>query len=179
MILLFSKVQRKRREERSPHVPTAIFVAGYLAVWSLFSAGATLAQGGLQAAMLLSESTSLASPVVGGLVLMAAGAFQWTPLKDACLTRCASPLGFIMTQWREGPAGALRMGLSHGLYCLGCCALLMAILFVTGVMNLAWVAGVASFVLLEKALPGRRWPSRLGGALLLLWGAWAASFPWR
>jgi predicted metal-binding membrane protein len=179
MILLFSKVQRKRRADQSPHVPTGIFVGGYLAVWALFSGGATLAQGGLHAATLLSDSMALASPMSGGIVLMAAGAFQWTPLKDACMTRCASPLSFIMTQWREGAAGALRMGLSHGLYCLGCCGLLMAILFVTGVMNPAWVAGVASFVLLEKALPGHRWPSRLGGVLLLVWGAWVISLPWR
>jgi predicted metal-binding membrane protein len=166
MILMFAAVHRRRRAADSPYVPTGFFLLGYLLVWTAVSVLATLAQGGLHAAALLSPALVLASPVLAGLVLVAAGIFQWTPLKDACLTQCASPLSFIMTQWREGAAGAVAMGLRHGLYCAGCCGLLMALLFVTGVMNLLWLGVLALFVLVEKAMPRRRWLTRLSGAAL-------------
>jgi predicted metal-binding membrane protein len=178
MVLMFAAVQRKRREADSPYVRTGVFLLGYLIVWSAFSLLATLAQWGLHSAALLSPAMMLASPVLAAVVLAAAGAFQWTPLKDACLTQCSSPLSFIMTQWREGAGGAVTMGLRHGLFCVGCCGLLMAVLFVTGVMNLLWVGLIAAFVLAEKSLPRRRWISRLSGAALVAWGIWVAGVSW-
>jgi predicted metal-binding membrane protein len=178
MILMFAAVHRKRRESSAPYVPTGMFVLGYLIIWVVFSALATLAQWGLHAATLLSSAMMIASPIVAAVVLVAAGVFQWTALKDACLTQCSSPLSFIMTRWREGAAGAVSMGLRHGLFCAGCCGLLMAILFVTGVMNLLWVALLAAFVLAEKLLPRRRWLSRLSGIVLAAWGVWVGVIGW-
>jgi predicted metal-binding membrane protein len=104
------------------------------------------------------------------VVLIVAGVFQWTPLKQACLTKCRSPLSFVMTEWREGRVGAFVMGLRHGAYCVACCWALMAFLFVAGVMNLLWVAGLAVFVLAERVLPGGPVVSRIAGALLLVAG---------
>jgi len=110
------------------------------------------------------------SPILGGLVLLAAGSFQWTPLKYTCLTRCRSPLGFLMTDWREGHRGALIMGLRHGMYCMGCCWVLMALLFVAGVMNLLWVATIAAFVLVEKVVPRGDLVGRVAGGVLVVAG---------
>ena len=170
MVLVFAKVSRKRREEQRPDVPTGVFLLGYVLVWGGFAALATLAQWGLHTASLLSsmmgESTS---PILGGSLLLAAGIFQWSPLKSVCLTRCQSPLGFLMSEWREGPRGALTMGLRHGVFCLGCCWVLMALLFVLGVMNLVWIAALAGFVLLEKVVLAGQKVSRLTGLLLVIW----------
>jgi predicted metal-binding membrane protein len=110
------------------------------------------------------------SPLLGGVLLVAAGVFQWTRLKAACLVHCRSPLSFIVTSWREGRGGAFRMGLHHGLYCLGCCWLLMALLFVAGVMNLLWVAAIAAAVLVEKVIPRGDILSRLAGVALVAAG---------
>ena len=104
--------------------------------------------------------------------MLAAGIFQWSPIKYACLSHCRTPLGFIMTEWREGTKGALTMGLRHGAFCLGCCWVLMALLFVLGVMNLLWIAALAGFVLIEKIAPAGHWVGRMSGVVLLLWGAW-------
>ena len=104
--------------------------------------------------------------------MLAAGIFQWSPLKYACLSHCRTPLGFIMTEWREGTKGALTMGLRHGAFCLGCCWVLMALLFVLGVMNLLWIAALAGFVLIEKIAPAGLWVSRISGVVLMIWGAW-------
>ena len=172
MILMFSTVGRKRRDEKRPYVPTAVFVAGYVLIWTGFALTGALAQWGLHAAALLSPTTVSATPFVGGALLLAAGIFQWTPIKYACLTECRSPLGFLMAEWREGHGGALSMGLRHGVYCLGCCWVLMALLFVLGVMNLVWIAALAAFVLVEKVAPAGSWISRTTGGLLLGWGLW-------
>ena len=110
------------------------------------------------------------TPLVGGVVLLFAGAFQWTPLKDACLSHCRSPLVFLTAHWNDGRGGTLMMGLHHGLYCLGCCWLLMALLFVLGIMNLPWIAVLTVFVLLEKVLPRGRLVSRVSGGVLAAWG---------
>lgn len=178
MILLFSALHRKRREQNAPHVPTLVFLLGYLAVWTAFSGAATLAQWGLHGAALLSPGMALSSPIVGGALLVAAGIYQWTPFKEACLRKCRTPLDFLMTEWREGVCGAVVMGLRHGLFCAGCCALLMGILFVAGVMNLLWVAGVAAFILVEKVAPKHRWTARLSGSGLAAWGLWIAAERW-
>jgi predicted metal-binding membrane protein len=170
MVLMFATINRRRRAQHGPLVPTAVFVLGYLLVWGGFSVVATLAQWGLHTAVLLSPMLVITSPSVGGLLLMAAGIFQWTPLKATCLTQCRSPLGFLMTAWRDGTGGALRMGLRHGMYCVGCCGVLMALLFVAGVMNLLWVAAIAALVLIEKGLPRGEWVGRVVGGILLLAG---------
>jgi predicted metal-binding membrane protein len=175
VILLFANLNRRRRERRSPAVPTSVFLLGYLLVWSAYSLLAAGAQLALREAALLSPTMAAASPLVGGGLLLAAGLYQWTPLKRACLAHCRSPLHFLSTEWREGPAGALRMGLRHGTYCVGCCWLLMALLFVAGVMNLLWVAAIAAFVLLEKVVPAGGWIGRVAGAVLVAWGAWVIS----
>jgi predicted metal-binding membrane protein len=170
MILMFSTIHRRRTAEGRPAVPTAIFVLGYLVVWTIYSVVAALAQAGLHAAALLSPAMAATSPLLAGGLLVAAGVFQWTPLKRACLAACRSPLSFLMTGWREGRAGAVVMGLRHGLYCLGCCWALMALLFVAGVMNLLWVAAIAVAVLVEKVVPHGDLVGRLAGVALVAAG---------
>jgi predicted metal-binding membrane protein len=170
VVLLFHAVNRKRRAQGGRAVPTAVFVLGYLLVWGAFSVGAATLQGGLQAAALLSPALAATSPVLGGALLVAAGAWQLTPLKRACLAHCRSPLGFFLGHWRDGTLGALRMGLAHGAYCLGCCAVLMGLLFVAGVMNLAWVAAITAFVLLEKVAPGGVKIGRVASVVLIAAG---------
>jgi predicted metal-binding membrane protein len=170
LILMLAAANRKRRERDDPLVSTGLFLAGYLLVWTAFSAVATAAQWGLHATALLSPAMVGTSPVLGGLLLISAGLFQFTSLKRACLAHCRSPLGFVMGHWRDGRVGALRMGLEHGLYCVGCCWILMALLFVAGVMNLVWVAAISLFVLAEKVLPRGGFVGRLGGTVLLVTG---------
>lgn len=172
MVLTFAAVNRTRRERSQPFVPTAVFLLGYVAAWTAFSALATLAQWALHVRALLSPMMVMTSPRLGGTLLMAAGVFQFTPLKRACLVRCRNPLSFLMTEWRDGVRGAFLMGLRHGSYCIGCCWLLMILLFVAGVMNLLWVAAIAGLVLAEKAAPEWMRASRVAGLLLMGWGAW-------
>jgi predicted metal-binding membrane protein len=170
MILMFSTIHRRRTAEGRPAVPTAIFILGYLVVWTIYSVVAALAQAGLHAAALLSPAMVATSPLLAGGLLVAAGVFQWTPLKRTCLAACRSPLSFLMTGWREGRAGAFVMGLRHGLYCLGCCWALMTLLFVAGVMNLLWVAAIAVAVLVEKVVPRGDLVGRLAGVVLVAAG---------
>jgi predicted metal-binding membrane protein len=167
VILIVAAANRKHRDRADPLVPTGLFLAGYLLVWTAFSAGATVAQWGLHTTALLSPGMVSVSPVLGALLLLIAGIFQFTPLKQACLSHCRSPLGFVMGHWREGRVGAMRMGIEHGLYCVGCCWILMALLFVAGVMNLLWVAVISLFVLAERVLPRGELVGRLGGVVLL------------
>jgi len=157
----------------APAVSTA-FLGGYLAVWAAFSVLAVAAQWGLEAAGILSPTMmTIVSTVPGGLLLIAAGAFQFTPLKAACLQHCRSPAKFLTERRRPGRGGAFAMGVEHGTYCLGCCWSLMALLFVGGVMNLWWIAGLAAFVALEKLTPAGPALSRVAGAALILAGATA------
>jgi predicted metal-binding membrane protein len=172
MILTFATINRRRREREQPFVPTGVFISGYLMVWSGFAATATLVQWGLHQGALLSGMMGSAVPLLGGVILVAAGVFQWTPLKDACLKQCRTPLGFIMTEWRDGPKGALVMGARHGGFCLGCCWSLMGLLFVAGIMNLLWVAVIAAYILVEKVMPAGHWLGRVAGLVLIGWGAW-------
>ena len=175
MILMFATVNRRRRERQAPFVPTGVFLLGYLLVWTGFSALATSAQWGLHTTALCSPMMVSMSPTLGSALLLAAGIFQWSRLKYTCLTHCRSPLGFLMSEWREGTRGVLIMGLRHGSYCVGCCWLLMTLLFVAGVMNLLWVATIAAFILAEKVVPAGPWLSRVTGLLLIGWGAWMAA----
>lgn len=162
-VLMYASILRSR--DRQPLLAAGIFLLGYLLVWSVFSVTAALAQFGLRE--VISQGA-----LVGGLVLVAAGIFQFTPLKHACLNRCRSPQGFFMTRWREGARGALAMGLQNGVYCFGCCWLLMSLLLVTGAMNVLWMAGLAIFVLAEKVVPAGLWLSRAAGLALVGAGAW-------
>jgi predicted metal-binding membrane protein len=170
LLLLFGTVQRKRRAQGQPAVATGLFAAGYVLVWVAWSWLAAGLQWALQGLFLLSPHLETGRLLGAGFLLMA-GLYQFTPWKDACLVQCQSPLGFLLTRWREGAPGALRMGLEHGSYCVGCCWALMGLLFVGGVMNLLWVAALAVFVLLEKAVARGRWLSRLAGLTLIVWGA--------
>ena len=172
MLLTFAAFFRRRYSDQSPGLPTALFLAGYLSVWAGFSAIATLAQWALHSASLLSPMMVSTSPVLGGVLFIAAGVFQWTPLKYACLNHCRTPLGFFMTEWRDGLRGAFTMGLRHGRFCVGCCWFLMGLLFVAGVMNLLWVAIIAAFVLLEKVAPRGESVARAAGVLFAVWGLW-------
>ena len=170
MILLFAMVNRNKREAGVPFVPTGAFALGYAGAWTAFSLFATIGQWALHSAALLSPMLVSTSAVLAGALFIAAGAYQLTPLKHACLKNCRSPVHFIMTRWRNGSGGALRMGLEHGAYCVGCCWFLMGLLFVLGVMNLLWVAALTILVLLEKA--GRRgeWTARISGVAMLAGG---------
>jgi predicted metal-binding membrane protein len=179
MILMFATVSRRRRDQGRTYVPTAVFAAGYLLAWGGYSLAATLLQGLLERAALLTPMMTSASPIFGGVLFVAAGAYQFTPLKHACLRQCRSPFEFILNRWRDGVRGALAMGFHHGLFCLGCCWAVMALLFVGGVMNLIWVALLAAFVLAEKLFPAGLWVARGGGAGMVLWGCfllWPALF---
>jgi predicted metal-binding membrane protein len=167
MILTFATVSRRRRERGQPYVPSAVFATGYLMAWGAFSVAATLLQWALQRAALLTGEASAASTLLGGALFVAAGLYQLTPLKSACLRRCRSPFDFVMNRWRDGASGALAMGLEHGLYCLGCCWVLMGLLFAEGVMNLLWVAAIAVLVLVEKLFPAGPWIARIGGVVMV------------
>ena len=168
LILLLARVLRERR---SGGLALAAFVGGYLAIWTAFSAGATAAQWGLQQTMLLTPMAEAAGFRFAGVLLLVAGLYQLTPLKRACIRHCRGPLPFLMAWWRPGTAGAMLMGLRHGLWCLGCCWAVMGLLFVGGVMNLAWIAGLAVFVLIEKVAPKGDLAGRVAGALALVSGA--------
>lgn len=171
MVVMFATVNRRKRERGQPYVATGVFLSGYVIVWAAFSVGATAGNWALHTNALLSgmmgETTS---SLIGGSLLLAAGLFQWTPMKNACLRQCRTPMGFLLSEWRDGASGALAMGLRHGIYCLGCCWLLMALLFVLGVMNLVWIAGLALFVLVEKVVPGGAWIGRAAGIGFAAWG---------
>jgi len=172
-ILLYARVHRQAaaQDRAQGLAPSSVFAAGYLLVWLAFSIAAAAAQWGLQraglvsAAMLSSESRWLTA----GL-LIAAGLYQLSPLQSVCLSHCRSPALFLSRHWRPGQLGALRLGVLHGAHCVGCCWALMALLFVGGVMNLAWIAALTLLVLAQKLLPGGAWIGRAVGAALVVWG---------
>jgi predicted metal-binding membrane protein len=166
-IALYATLVRKNAERGSALPAAWIFTSGYVAAWGAFSVVAALAQTFLEQAMLLTNTMSLASKGVSAAVLLAAGIYQWLPAKEMCLRRCRNPLELFTVRWRPGALGALRMGLEHGLYCVGCCWMLMLLLFVAGVMNLLWVALIAAFIFVEKLLPGARYTSAIAGLALL------------
>jgi predicted metal-binding membrane protein len=174
MILIYARVGRQAAIAGQPFAASAWFAAGYLLAWTAFSLAATTAQWALQRAALLNPMMESASDILGGIVLIAAGLYQWTPLKNACLSYCQTPLAFIMRHggFRREATGALALGFRHGLYCIGCCWALMVLLFVGGVMNLLWIATLAVLVLLEKVVPFGRLVARLAGIAFIAGGAW-------
>lgn len=172
MTLLYAGMVRKAERQGTPMAPTAAFVLGYLVMWCLFSVGATLAQWGLHEAAMLSPMMMAKNQVFGAALLIVAGVYQLTPWKAVCLEHCRSPAHFIAEHWRPGTRGAFRLGLHHGAFCLGCCWALMGLLFVGGVMNVLWIAGMTIFVFLEKVLPigavgGWRWEQLSGVGLIV------------
>jgi predicted metal-binding membrane protein len=169
VLLLFNGMHAHRTEGSSPTAGT-LFGLGHMSVWIGFSILAAMLQWSLHQAGLLSPGMAVTSSRAAGFILIAAGAYQLTPAKSKCLTKCQSPLGFLLSNWREGPTGALQLGIRHGIYCLGCCWALMCVLFVVGVMNLAWVAVLAAFILIEKSgITGLR-IARAGGAVIIAAG---------
>lgn len=167
MILIFSRLERGR-DNRSSIVQTVTFILGYLHTWVAFAFLATIVQWGLaQTSMFSSDSRTF---LFGAIVFLLAGAYQWTPFKYACLKYCRTPVGFLLSHWREGFGGAFSMGLTHGAYCVGCCWLLMALMFAAGINNLLWMAGMAIYILIEKLLPGGIWLARITGIVLVLIG---------
>ena len=174
MILMYARAGRHAAASGAPFAPAGWFVAGYFLAWTGFSLAATLVQWALERLALLNADMASASQVVGGVVLVVAGAYQWTPLKDVCLTQCQTPLGFLMRYggFRRDPLGSLQLGLRHGAFCVGCCWALMALLFVVGVMNVLWIALLAVLVLLEKVMPQGRLVARFAGAAFIASGAY-------
>jgi predicted metal-binding membrane protein len=172
MILLFGTVQRRQLASENPALRVALFTAGYLVAWGAFSAVAAAAQVALVERKMLAPMEPTVGAWLGTVLVALAGVYQLTPLKNVCLKHCRSPAEFLSTHWRRGSAGALRMGLEHGRYCVGCCWLLMSLLFAVGVMNLVWVAALAAFVLLEKLVPRGEAVARVSGMTLLLFAVY-------
>jgi predicted metal-binding membrane protein len=176
MVAAFATINRRRRERAAPHVPTAIFLAGYIAAWAGFSIVATALQWLLQTIGLLTTMMQSASYYFSAALFLAAGLYQFSPLKERCLAYCRSPDGFILSEWRDGALGAAIMGLRHGLFCMGCCAALMALLFAVAVMDLRWVAGLTVLVTAERLLPGAKfWRLGIGIALLAVGAAFTVA----
>ena len=172
MLLIFARITRQRGIIAQPWTPTGCFAAGYLAVWGGFSAVATALQWALEGTGLLSAMMVTTATWLGAIILAGAGLWQFAPLKQVCLRYCRSPIGFLTTHWRTGRTGAFRMGLEHGAYCLGCCWFLMALLFFGGVMNLWWIGGLATYILVEKVFPIGHRLSYAVGIGLIAWGAY-------
>src|SRR3954453_6639768 len=177
MILTFHRVQAGKRERGDTFVSTWLFIAAYMLVWVMAGIGAyvgALAAEAVAARMALSSANAAR---IGGVILIAAGIYQLTPLKDLCLSKCRTPIGFIMTSWRDGASGAVRMGLLHGAYCLGCCWLLFVLLFPLGIMNIAAMAAITLLIFAEKTLPWSRAAARITAAAIVAYGGVVLAAP--
>jgi len=174
MVLIYGQVARQAGTLGKPFAPAGWFASGYLLAWTLFSAVAAACQYGVERAALLSPMMTVTSGYLGGAVLIAAGLYQYSSLKNTCLAHCRAPLSFVQRHggFPSSATGTLRLGLLHGLYCIGCCWGLMALLFVVGVMNLLWIAMLAAYVLVEKVIPGGMTVSRIAGAVSIAAGIW-------
>ena len=169
VIMLVLGAYRRRRDSQA-RLAAVAFIGGYLVVWTTFSAAAALGQLGLHRAAVLSEDMRLHSAAVSGVLLVLAGIYQWVPFKNRCLVQCQMPLAFLSQHWRPGVSGGFSMGARHGAFCVGCCWLLMALLFVLGVMNLVWIAALAAIVLLEKLWRHGLVAGRVAGLVAGAWG---------
>lgn len=178
VVLLFAAINTKRRAASQPATPTWVFLTGYLLVWSLFGIGAYLLSLVVPALGMMAVGLRMDNPVAAGIVLMLAGLYQLTPLKQVCLHHCRSPLGVILHGWRDGRGGAFRMGFEHGAYCLGCCWGLMLVLFVVGLMNLVWMVLLTVAIFVEKVFPQGQLISKLIALALMLFGLFTFVTPW-
>ncbi|HKV44941.1 MAG TPA: DUF2182 domain-containing protein [bacterium] len=178
MVSLFSTVGRNQRRAGGPAVPTWVFLAGYLVVWSMFGVGAYVLSLVVPAVGMAAPGLRAYSPLAGGIVLVLAGLYQWSPLKGVCLQHCRSPLAFLLHSWRAGYGGAFFMGVAHGAYCVGCCGGLMVVLFAVGLMNLGWMVLLAAVIFAEKIFPHGPLVGRLVGLGLVLFGLATVAAPW-
>jgi len=169
-ILLYGALVRKNGERGTVLPAVWIFTSGYLVAWTSFSLAAALLQLALEQTALMTPMMVSASRGLSAAILITAGIYQSLPVKEICLRKCRNPIEFFATRWRAGADGAFRMGVEHGMYCVGCCWMLMLLLFVAGVMNLVWVALIAGFVFVEKLLPAEKFTSRFASAALILSG---------
>jgi predicted metal-binding membrane protein len=177
MILLFDRVERGKREAGRSYVPTMYFVGAYLAIWTVFGVLAFALAGGVERLAIDADWITGQWARIGGVLLIAAGLYQLTPLKDICLSKCQSPMSFLMTSWRDGKVGAVQMGILHGGYCVGCCWLLFVILLPLGVMNVAAMIVIALLVFGEKTLPVGHRLARVAALVLVLYGVVVIMFP--
>jgi len=173
MIIAYARMQAADRSRGAGWMPVFMFSGGYVQTWAAFSLAAAVLQAGLTHLALMSPMMMKvgSGPLAGGILIMA-GLYQFTPLKQACLSLCRTPLSFLMTEWRDGALGALQMGWRHGLFCIGCCWALMGLLFVGGVMNSAWIIAITLYVLIEKIMPGSQWLTKLSGLGMIGAGTW-------
>ena len=170
LILLFAMVNRQRKQRQNPFVPGMYLLAGYIAAWTVFSLLATILQWALQQVSWLNPEMIITNKILGSIILITAGVFQFTSLKQSCLHHCQSPVEFIHRKWKDGRMGAFKMGIQNGVYCLGCCWMLMILLFVSGIMNILWIALISFFVLIEKLVPHSKWISYIAGVGLVAYG---------
>jgi len=175
-ILLYARVARQSEIAGKPLAATGWFAAGYFLAWAGFSLAATFVQWALERGAVLDDRMASASNLFGAVVLIVAGIYQWLPIKNACLSQCQTPFQFLMSHggFRSDVLGCVRLGLLHGIYCVGCCWILMALLFVVGVMNVLWIALLALLVLLEKLTRWGRWIARIAGVVCIVAGTWLA-----
>lgn len=174
-LMVLAEASRDHDPKSAPLPSAGAFASGYGVMWLGYSAVAAVGQLQLQRSALLSQDWALKSPVFAAGLLAVAGLYQWSSLRDACMTHCRSPFGYFLSSWRPGPRGAFLMGVKHGTYCLGCCWALMALSFVFGVMNVLWMALLTAFLLVEKVASAGPWLSRLAGTLLLVGAVWMIS----
>ena len=170
MILTFSTISRGQRQKKQPYVNTSIFILGYIIVTIGYSIPATILQWWLHSHAMLTYLGASSSYILSGILLSIAGLYQWSNLKHVCLRFCRNPFNFLMGNWRMGRAGALYMGLKHGLLCTGCCWALMALMFVGGVMNLIWMVVITAIILIEKVIPRGDLFAKIAGVVMILCG---------
>lgn len=170
MIATYARVAPRLEPKASSGVAIFVFTGAYLTVWLLFAIGAVALQSAMRGHFLIDEHMRFSSSALGALFLVAAGVYQLTPLKHVCISKCRSPLGFLLGSYRPGYGGAFEIGLLHGVYCIGCCWLLMALVWVGGMMNLTWMALLSVLVIAEKTLPTAEWLVKAAGVGLIAFG---------
>jgi predicted metal-binding membrane protein len=170
IVEIFQTMARRRREQALPFTPVWVFIAGYLALWTLTGGIGYAADLAIQSLPTQFPALRTYGMVIGGVTLIAAGIYQLTPLKYLCLSHCRSPMGFLLSSWRDGHWGAFRMGMDHGVYCLGCCWSLMTVLFVVGSMNLVWMGILSAVIFVEKVIPQGIMIGKTTGVALIVLG---------
>jgi predicted metal-binding membrane protein len=177
-VTVFTAVSKDRRQAGGRAAPAWVFLVGYLTIWGLFGAGAYLLSLVVPDVSMATPGLRASSPLIGGLILIVAGFYQWSPLKRSCLEHCRSPLAFFQREWREGAVGAFRSGVAHGTRCVGCSAGLMFVLFAVGLMNLGWMVLLAAVIFAENVVPHGPLIGRLAGVALLISGVAMSAAPW-